>query len=169
MRFLFVLSLALLTPPTSAQTSAASADPCPSGQNVRAEKGRLLKLLGEKGVDALVDDIMCPQNELWKRLKAALLRPNGWSYFSEGVLGAALPEMNGTFISQSGLEIVLGVSDPVVPDVMLSLDSPLERVLQPGTRVLFRGVATAFHSRPFLFVLKVKNSDISLLPARVSQ
>jgi hypothetical protein len=129
----------------------------------------LLKLLGEKGIDALVDDVMCPQNRLWKTLRAALLRPDGWSYFSEAVLGAAIPEMNGTYISHSGLEMVVGISDPVVPEVMLRLDSPLERALQPGTRVLFRGVAAGFHSRPFLFVLEVKNRELSFLPPRLNQ
>jgi hypothetical protein len=55
------------------------------------------------------------------RIKADLLQPDGWMYFSDGIKSALLPDLNGTLISQTETELVLDVSDPKVPDVTWEL------------------------------------------------
>jgi hypothetical protein len=136
---------------------------------VRTESERLQKLLRQKGVDALIEEVVRPQREFWQKIKAALLDSDGSRAYSEQIKSAVLPELSGTLISETQIsqtehELVLGVSAPGVPDVTLRLDSPLRQKVEPGVRVLFVGVAIEFRPTPFMLVLRVKSADVSFLP-----
>jgi hypothetical protein len=49
----------------------------------------LQRLLGEKGTDALVEDVLRQGCEFWRHLKERLLKPDASTYFAEVVQDAA--------------------------------------------------------------------------------
>lgn len=149
--------------PTSLSAQQPVPRPCPDQQT---DTQRLQTLLREKGVQALVDEVTRPQRELWQRIRKAVLAPDGPVYFSEAMDGALVPEMSGYLISQSPTELVLGVSAPDAPDVVLRLDAPLTRNLAYGTRILFAGRAREFTTDPLTVTFDVSLKDVAFLPPR---
>ena len=106
-----------------------------------------------------------PQGALWKQLREALLENS--AYWEDSVKGALIPggahdvyTLHGTLVSATSTELVLGMSDPKIPDVTLWLDSPLPGTMDPGGKIEFEGVASAFVREPFMLTFEVQKSKI---------
>jgi hypothetical protein len=108
-----------------------------------------------------------PQRAMWVPIKKQLLAPGGDEYFDSNLKGTALPELNGTLISglfNDGVsKIVLGLTDPKIPDVTLILHNGVTRVKgepKPGTKIEFYGVGIDFTKDPFMLTFDVSITGI---------
>jgi hypothetical protein len=104
---------------------------------------------------------------LWTAIKRQLLAPGGDEYFNSTLKDTRLPALKGALISglfYDGIsKIVLGVTDPKIPDVTLILHNGLTRVKgepKPGTEIEFYGVGSDFTKHPFMLVFDVAISGI---------
>src|SRR5437879_5621705 len=108
----------LLAPFLVAQTNSPSR-PCATVQQLKEDSDRL-QLLREKGVDALVEDLLRRGREFWMSQKQRLLQSDASTYFAEAVQGAtSYPEMSGVLILQNGKELLLSPSGADAPEVAL--------------------------------------------------
>jgi hypothetical protein len=117
-------------------------------------------------------DAANPQLAIWKKVKDALIAPDGQSYFESGVKGAALPKLKGKLVSQTPAikpkTLVLAISDDTTPEVTLNLSAPLAGKADAGTVIEFEGVPTAFTQSPFMVTMDVEKEKISGWPAQAA-
>ena len=135
-------------------------------QDRTSESERLTRILRLKGIEGLIDETCRPQRERWTQIIKRLSQPDGLQHFLEMMKSAVMPESCGTLIAQRGNELVLGILDRTRPDVTLRFASPILQTLEPGTRVLFTGVAVEFIARPFMIVVDAL-PDVRFLPPQV--
>src|SRR5207302_4876780 len=124
-----------------------------------------LSLVGQSlGDDA--DD----RARLWKKMKEALLSPDGNQYFEQAVKDALLPTLDGTILSSSPTEhpskFLVAMPGSDIPEATLKLKGSLirslrllifaEKPLPPGTPVSFDGVAKGFKAEPFMLTFEVR-------------
>jgi hypothetical protein len=124
---------------------------------------RLQKALRERGKDGLVDELYRPAYQLWSSIRRELQGNNGRAYFSESMERAELPELIGTVKTQEGTDLVLSISDSTQAEVTLRFDAPMESLIQPGTKVTFKGVAMQFTESPFMLYLEVRRADVLII------
>ena len=108
-----------------------------------------------------------PQRALWMAIRRQLLAPGGEEYFNSNLKGSALPALQGVLISglfNDGVsKIVLGLTDPKIPDVTLILHNGDKRVKgdpKPGTKIEFYGIGTGFTKDPFMLTFEVSIAGI---------
>jgi hypothetical protein len=128
-----------------------------------SESEHLASILRLKGIEGLIDEACRPQRGKWTQIMKRLSQPDSLQYFLEIMKSAVMPESCGTLISQTGNELALAMLDRSTADVTLRLETPLPQPLEPGTRVLFTGVAREFVARP-LMVLVDALPDVRFIP-----
>lgn len=110
-----------------------------------------------------------PELTLWLDLKKMLLAENGEAYFEQSLKATAVPKLKGTLIRYSPAarpkELVFGLAEPGVEEVVLQLDAPLAKAPEAGTVYFFEGLGVAFTKSPFLVTLRVENANLSVAPA----
>jgi len=101
---------------------------------------------------------------LWKGLKAALLAPDGQSYFDMAMKGAQLPTLKGKVVrlepNTNPTTILLAVEDGVTADATLRFHRPLEGTVDVGKQLSFEGVAESFTRTPFMIVFDVEDDHL---------
>lgn len=135
------------------------------------------RILSQAEIAAHKEEVLArenPQLAFWLKLKDALTAPNGEQYFEGGMKGAlvppeGVPPLKGKLIRQEPArnpkELVLALSDPNTPEVILKVDPPMTGRAEPGTDLEFRGVPTAFTKEPFLVTFEAEKKSISGWPA----
>ncbi len=108
-----------------------------------------------------------PQRALWMAIRKQLIAPGGDEYFNSNLKGSMLPALKGELISglfNDGVsKIVLGLTDPKIPEVTLILHNGLTRVKgepKPGTEIEFHGVGMDFTKHPFMLTFDVAITGI---------
>jgi tetratricopeptide (TPR) repeat protein len=105
-----------------------------------------------------------PKLALWKRIKEALVAPEGEQYFESSMKGAAIPQLRGKVVSHTAKEIKIAIFGEE-PEITLELDSPISGKAEPGTEIQFEGVGKAFTKEPFMVTLDVEKAKIEGWPA----
>jgi hypothetical protein len=109
-----------------------------------------------------------PRLAMWKNIRSELDKPEGAAYFEQNMKGAAIPELRGWVVSQSPESrpktVVVSISDKSTPEITLELDTPLAGPAQPGTEVVFEGVAKTFSKEPFMLTMDVEKTKLSGWP-----
>jgi hypothetical protein len=104
----------------------------------------------------------------WVKIRRRLLAPDGETQF-QSMTGAPFPRLSGAVVRCNAAsrvsEVVLGLTDAVVEELVMKLDSPLPKCAEPGTRVQFQGTPTAFTREPFLVTVQVNAGAIEGWPA----
>jgi tetratricopeptide (TPR) repeat protein len=104
-----------------------------------------------------------PSLALWKQIKAALIAPDGATYF-ESMKGTLLPEFTGKVISMTPAvrpkTVVVGIENGSVPDATLKFEAALPGKVEPGTELKFQGVAESYSANPFMVTLMVDKSKL---------
>lgn len=112
-----------------------------------------------------------PMVTLWKKIKAALVAPDGDTYFQTSMKNALLPggvngvnQFRGKLVSMTPAvrpkELVLSIEDGTTPDCKLELDSPLAGKMEPGAELSFSGVAKEYAKDPFMVTFSVEKSKL---------
>ena len=111
-----------------------------------------------------------PQLAAWLRIRKQLEAPEGEKYFAETLRIAPLPKLKGSLIrgtpDAQPDELVVGVSDPAVEEIVLKLDSPYAFPAEAGTPLEFEGTPSAFTREPFRLTLAVSRDKVEGWPAR---
>lgn len=66
-------------------------------------------------------------------------------------------------MAQEGANLVLSIADPTQPEVTLCLEAPMESLVSPGTKVVFKGIAMQYTQSPFMLYLEVRRADVSMI------
>jgi hypothetical protein len=92
--------------------------------------------------------------DLWRRIRSALMTPEGDKYFQQ-IKDAAIPPESmfaGRVVSQpSPKTLVVNVDNPA-GDATLKLDNTLKSV-DPGTLVYFNGAVDSYVKEPYMLTL----------------
>ena len=113
-----------------------------------------------------------PMLALWLSLKKELTGDNGQKFFDERMKGAAVPggvngiqKFKGTIVEAKpeahSKELIVGISDPKVPEVTIKLDAPVTGKPVIGSVVEFEGVPSAFSKDPFMVTFDVEKSKLA--------
>ena len=104
-----------------------------------------------------------PQLAAWLKIRKQLEAADGAQFF-DTLKSEPLPKLKGTVIRSSPParpnEIVLGVSDPAVEEIILKLSAPLPARLEPGAQLEFEGRAESFMTSPFSLVVVVEREKV---------
>jgi hypothetical protein len=102
----------------------------------------------------------------WRNLKTELQNPAGSAYFDASVKGRVIRAVQGVVVSTDAKEhpgvIEISVLDTFTPEARLVLDKPLNRPLEPGTKIQFDGVAAAFSPNPYRIVFEVTQAELDV-------
>jgi hypothetical protein len=103
---------------------------------------------------------------LWTNLKTELQSPAGSAYFDASFKGRPIRAVQGMVVSTDAKEhprvIEVSVLDTFAPEARLVLDKPLNRPLEPGTKIQFDGVAVAFSPNPYRIVFDVAEAELEI-------
>ena len=118
-------------------------------------------------------DAANPQLAIWKKVKDALVAPDGQSYFDSGVKGAGLPKLRGKLVSQTPAikpkTLVLAMSDDTTPEITLILSAPMAGKADAGTVLEFeQAVPTTFTQNPFMLTAEIEKEKIEGWPAQAA-
>ncbi len=104
-----------------------------------------------------------PQLAQWVKIRKSLEGPGGVQFFETLRLNP-LPKFKGTLIRQSPQrrpdELILGLRDPAVPEVVLRVKPALAGEAEPGTVIEFEGSADSFSLEPFTMVILVERAKV---------
>ena len=114
-----------------------------------------------KKADKLAKDD--PQLAMWKNIKDQLTGAGGEQYWESSFKGADAPKFRGTLLSMSPAvrpkELVLGIDTPDKAEVTLKFETALPGKAEPGTKIEFKGVPSAFTKEPFMVTFDVEGKD----------
>jgi tetratricopeptide (TPR) repeat protein len=111
-----------------------------------------------------------PQLALWRSLKETLTGPQAQSYFEEHMKGAEVPggdiaEFCGKLIEAKPesrpKQLMISVDGGDAADAVLELAEPLSGKMEPGAKIGFKGIATAYAANPFSITFEVARKDVS--------
>jgi len=104
-----------------------------------------------------------PQLAAWMKIRKQLEAPDGAQFF-DNLKAEPLPKLKGTVIRSSPParpnEIVLGLSEPAVEEIVLRLSSALPVKVDPGTELQFEGRAESFMASPFSLVVVAEREKV---------
>ncbi|HUI53668.1 MAG TPA: hypothetical protein VLY04_01765 [Bryobacteraceae bacterium] len=111
-----------------------------------------------------------PELAAWQQLQKRLLEPDGADYFTATLLDKPLPRLKGTLSRSSPAgapdELLLGMLNPAVEEVVVKLSSPFPNEAPPGTALTFEGVAQSFTRDPFILTVKVDREKVTGWPEK---
>ena len=104
----------------------------------------------------------------WVLMRRKLEAPDGDKYFSETLHGNPLARLKGTLIQstpeEKPTELVIGVTNPAAPEIVLKLSEALPVGAPVGTVIEFEGTIDAFVKSPFSLTALSDRSKISGWP-----
>jgi len=104
-----------------------------------------------------------PQLALWMGIKGQLSE-GGEQYFESSLKAADVPPLKGTVVDAKpacrSKELIIAISDPTHPEVMLKLDSALTGKPETGTEIQFKGVPAAFVKDPFMLTMDAEKANL---------
>ncbi|MBZ5608662.1 MAG: hypothetical protein LAP38_10415 [Acidobacteriia bacterium] len=109
-----------------------------------------------------------PLESTWKKLKDALMGPDGENYFNTGMKDALLPTLKGKVVKlepeSKPKTIILaledGKTDGTVGDATLKFEKALAGNVEPGTELTFEGVPQSFTANPFMVMFNVDEDKL---------
>jgi hypothetical protein len=125
---------------------------------------------------ALAQKSSSPDEKLWNELKAGLQAENSDDFFEHNLKDSLAPSgaksvhaFKGTVISsrpaEHPREVVVAISDSTHPEVTLRFtdqqgkEDHLKKPINPGSRIAFSGVVTAYSKDPFMLTFEVEGED----------
>lgn len=106
-----------------------------------------------------------PKLAFWKRIKEALMAPDGQQYFDSSMKDAQIPELRGWLVEQRPKEILIAISDKTTPELTLQSETPFPGKVEPGTELTFEGVGKSFTKEPFMVVMEVDRKNVKGWPS----
>lgn len=109
-----------------------------------------------------------PEEAEWKKIKAALMAPDGSMYFDMGMKGAMLPTFKAKVVKlepatrPKTLMVALedGKVDGTMADATLKFETALPGKVDEGTEITFEGVGDSFTQSPFMLTMTVDKDHI---------
>ncbi len=108
-----------------------------------------------------------PQLAAWVRIRRQLESADGEKYFAD-LKAAPLPKLKGTVIRMQPegkpSEIVLGISQPMMEEVVLRVATPFPNAAPVGSDLEFEGTVDSFVKDPFSLTITVEREKITGWP-----